>query len=626
MRRFLHLLACLPALGLLASCGLFGIGGAAGGIRATVVLSSAVPDPAEADYADCLIHLQFRAENSGSGLQPGDTFVGVMWAFRDRELTDAAWLRPGDVITAKLVAFDAADPKLHKIMRIDDTDDFLSPLLWIDSWEGIKLSEKSKRGLRAEGRFNPFIKVSSAARRERVIEVFRAHGGRPFGGVGQNFLFRNYDYLYNDSWGDSGHGQRGAAVSPFDSILGFKRELDALGIQLIVLFSPSTVSVFPDYATNETWSFEQDGRVDVHAANFFDHLRSVGVTVVDPVREFIANRFEIGPDGETYPIFVFHDQHWSPRGAQIAARQVSAKIKSAPWFRESSISRADPAVIFEKKIELEKVSDVMLFREKKEKGTVYVVAHRNVRTPANSAIFDPDSPEAVIHLIGDSFTVYHSKIQSSFAEHLVAELGMPVQVFFTLGTATTTAVSEWIRKAEKRNLKAVVWQVHPGYLSQKGAWKNISIGGENIVRLIDVFDRAAARSPLVQTEWSDGVMAGYQTAILADFPQSESAVGNEPFRIVWNELSLGGHPVFRTQVANGAMNWVQSDGIDFQVFINGMMIARKGSMRTWQDWRVDLSPFANQTVDFELRADPRTSTQGDRPRWGNPEIWDAQFE
>ncbi len=626
MRRTLHSLACLSALALLASCSLFGGGRPSDGFRARVVLSSTVPDPAEAAYADCLIHLQFRAETSGEGVEEGDTFVGVMWAFRDRELTEAAWLRPGDIITAKLVAFDDADPKIHRIMRVDNTDDFLSPLLWVESWEGIELSEKSKRGLRAEGRFNPYVNIGSAARRERLIEVFRSHGGRPFGGVDRNFLFKDYAFLYeNEWWIDSGQGPRGTSVPPFDSIMGFKRELDALGIQLIVLFPPSTASVFPDYGTNEAWSFEDDGRVDVHLANFFDQLRAAGVSLVDPFKEFVANRFETGPDGREYPIFVFHDQHWSPLGAQIAAHQVSAKLKSAPWFRDSSILRTDPALVLEKTTEIKKVRDVMLARAKKD-GTVDVVAHQNIHTSANSAIFDPNSSDAVVHLIGDSFTTFHSKIQSSFAEHLAADLKMPVRVFFTLGSASTTAVTEWIRTADKRNLKAVVWQVHPGYLSQRGAWKNISIGGEDVIRLIDVFDRAGARSPLVRAAWADGVMAGYQTSILADFPQSESSAGDEPFRIVWDKLSLGDQPVFRTQVANGAMNWVETDGIDFQVLINGAMIASRPSMRTWQDWRVDLSPFAGQTVQFELRADPRTGTQGDQPRWGNPEIWDARFE
>lgn len=84
--------------------------------------------------------------------------------------------------------------------------------------------------------------------------------------------------------------------------------------------------------------------------------------------------------------------------------------------------------------------------------------------------------------------------------------------------------------------------------------------------------------------------------------------------------------MFRTQIANGATKWDKTDGVDFEVLINGVVIAQKPSMRVWQDWRIDLAPFADQVVDFELRADPRTSTQGDQPRWGNPEIWDAQFE
>lgn len=315
----------------------------------------------------------------------------------------------------------------------------------------------AQRGLQAEGRVALFFnKPDPEALRTRLIEVFRSHAGRPFGGVGQNFLFRDYAYLYEDDWWiESGPGERGTAVSPLDSILGFKRELAEQGIDLIVLFPPTTATVFPDYGANEKWDFEQTGRVDVRLVEFFDRLRRAGVTVADPFDDFIAGRFETGPDGRPYPIFDVHDVHWSPLGAQLSARRVAAEIKSAPWYAQGLGRPADPDVVFEQKTEVVRVRDFNLSTPDNP-ITIDVVAHRTVRTPANAWVFEADSPDAVVHLIGDSFLQYHQKIESSFAEHLAAELKMPVRVFSVPGHATTTAVSEWSRTAELQNVKAVV--------------------------------------------------------------------------------------------------------------------------------------------------------------------------
>lgn len=94
------------------------------GFVARVEVTSQVPDPQTAPYADCLMHIKLLAEFDGGGVAAGQAFIGVLWAFEERELGEAPTLRTGDRITiTSMLALDQTDPELRRIMRVDDTDD-----------------------------------------------------------------------------------------------------------------------------------------------------------------------------------------------------------------------------------------------------------------------------------------------------------------------------------------------------------------------------------------------------------------------------------------------------------------------------------------------------------------------
>lgn len=99
-------------------------------------------------------------------------------------------------------------------------------------------------------------------------------------------------------------------------------------------------------------------------------------------------------------------------------------------------------------------------------------------------------------------------------------------------------------------------------------------------------------------------------------------------RILWREMKLGAHPVFRSLVSIQDAARGRSDGVEFQVRVNGETIAALPYGATgqdtmgWQPFSADLSAFAGQTVAFELTVAPREHPSFDWAAWGDPAILD----
>ncbi len=107
------------------------------------------------------------------------------------------------------------------------------------------------------------------------------------------------------------------------AILRFREQLKERGITLVVMPVPGKPSVYPDQVTRRAASKEQPARSPT--LKLLDALQRQGVATVDLYGAFATAR---QPDKQATngPLYLARDTHWTPRGAQVAARAVADRL------------------------------------------------------------------------------------------------------------------------------------------------------------------------------------------------------------------------------------------------------------------------------------------------------------
>jgi len=133
---------------------------------------------------------------------------------------------------------------------------------------------------------------------------------------------------------------------------------------------------------------------------------------------------------------------------------------------------------------------------------------------------------------------------------------------------------------------------------------------------------AALRSPGVELAPDARVGGRRLAAILQPALEPAPEVGGEgaPSSILWREVHLGASSGFLCWLGLSDDAAPGSDGVRFQLRIDGELV-REVAVAPGTPWRtllVDLRPFAERTVELELRIEPGASARGDAALWGRP--------
>jgi hypothetical protein len=108
------------------------------------------------------------------------------------------------------------------------------------------------------------------------------------------------------------------------AILRFRDQLKQRGITLLVMPVPGKPSVYPDQVTAREAGRERLFRSPT--SELLEGLQRQGVATVDLFAAFREARESAGQGPITAPLYLAHDTHWTPLGAQIAARAVASKL------------------------------------------------------------------------------------------------------------------------------------------------------------------------------------------------------------------------------------------------------------------------------------------------------------
>jgi len=280
-------------------------------------------------------------------------------------------------------------------------------------------------------------------------------------------------------WGDAAakvsRATKPEDADPFPAILDFKAQLDAAGIELIMLPVPPKAIVYPEMICDKV-SPGLDGavrRLDPHHQEFYKLLADNKITVIDLVPPLMAARGD-----KAGPMYCKHDTHWSGRACVLAAKLVAEQVRNRPWLKDRE--KLEIAVN-EKDVQIsgdlwKALNDPAIPSE--------TLPLRFVESGGQPVAPDRASP---VVLLGDSHTlVFHTGGEdmlatgAGLADQLAMELGLAVDVVGVRGSGATPARISFFRRsqADKAYLggkKLVVWCFSAREFTESQGWRKVPI-------------------------------------------------------------------------------------------------------------------------------------------------------
>ena len=245
---------------------------------------------------------------------------------------------------------------------------------------------------------------------------------------------------------------RGDGANPRAAILDFERQLDTLGVELLLVPVPPKAAIFPEKVSAAVSIPIPVPRLDPDHQAFYDQLRSDGVEVLDLTDLFIRERFH--PEG---PLYCRTDTHWSGTGCIIAATAIANDVRNRPWFQDLDTRRFG-AAWYSTAItgDLTGTGGVPAGREEVRLRGV-ISGSRRQRSQV-----DPD-PHSPVVLLGDS----HIQVFHAGDGWHAAGAGLPDQLAFELGLALDVVAASGSGAAQARMDLHLRARADPDYWNRK---------------------------------------------------------------------------------------------------------------------------------------------------------------
>ena len=279
-------------------------------------------------------------------------------------------------------------------------------------------------------------------------------------------------------WGDDAakvsKATKPANADPLPAILDFKRQLDAAGIELILVPVPSKAFVYPEAILGGKTTGPAPERMDVFHQQFYDELRKSGLTVIDLLPDLLASRN--GVDG---PVFCKTDTHWSGAGIRIASKKIAELLAGKPWCKEAVKTKTTATI---RPQEITGDLQGMLGA-----GGQETVALRFVGAEGSGGTTPvPPERKSPIVLLGDSHTlVFHAggdmlASGAGLPDQLLSDLGLPVDLIGARGSGATPARVNLMRRAGGdpaylAGKKVVVWCFTVREFTEATGWSKVPV-------------------------------------------------------------------------------------------------------------------------------------------------------
>ncbi len=265
------------------------------------------------------------------------------------------------------------------------------------------------------------------------------------------------------------------AADPLPAILDFKRQLDALGVELLLVPVPLKSVIYPDRLRDDLRIPMPAPRLDSAHQEFYTVLRDNGVEVLDLTEPFLQDRFYSDD-----PLYCRQDTHWSGVGCVLAGKLIAQAIRSRPWFGD--LPTTEYAAGWETiTIDGDLVADVSPAPVREELAFRRIV----LRGPTRPAEV-PSDPASPLVLLGDSHNlVFHvgddmHTTGAGLADQLAYTLGVPVDLVAVRGAGSTAARVNLLRRAQRDSeywstKRLIVWCFSAREFTETDGWSLVPI-------------------------------------------------------------------------------------------------------------------------------------------------------
>ena len=276
--------------------------------------------------------------------------------------------------------------------------------------------------------------------------------------------------------GQVSRARPGSEPDPLPAILDFQSQLEAVGVELLMVPVPPKAVIYPEKITDAMDIPIPVPRLDNNHQAFYAILREQGVTVLDLTDEFIQERFH--PEGTLY---CRQDTHWSGVGCMLAGQRIASAVRTREWYKTQGKINYTPhwytaSIHGDLYREIEPTE--IPREELRLRGVVTTEEGRS-----QPIVPDPNSP---VILLGDSHNlVFHAgddmhTTGAGLADQLAFELGFPVDLVAVRGSGATPSRVNLLRRAQRdpsywEQKRLVVWCFTARELTESDGWDLVPI-------------------------------------------------------------------------------------------------------------------------------------------------------
>ena len=259
---------------------------------------------------------------------------------------------------------------------------------------------------------------------------------------------------------------------PYRAIVELNRELHAHGIDFLLVTLPTRPALYPELAM-ELPSMEGFAGFCPATTRFVRALLDADVEVLYLATEFVAQRYGEGGD-RSDQLFLRYNQHWAPRGAELAARMVSERVALYPWFARGPAKEGVDFTTQQKRVNVSVVWGGTPEGAKPEPCLATQVI------PKPGRRLDSVRPSSSIVLLSGSFGDFHVSSQCDFTSQLYRHTGWSVDKINPKGGIEDACREELGRKSESdwKRKKLVIWLVAEQAFVNGPQWRPIPIWKE----------------------------------------------------------------------------------------------------------------------------------------------------
>lgn len=280
--------------------------------------------------------------------------------------------------------------------------------------------------------------------------------------------------------------------NPISAISKFRDQLKAKGVELLVVIVPGKPSIYPERLTGRTASLQNSNGIcrAGHGKAILDSLAALGFNTVDLYTLLWAAKAD---DAKWGALYLNDDTHWTPRGAELAAREISAKVRKMAEAGVVDVGAESVDYVAVDSVadrlgdigEMSGLNKFNTFKVQRVTGHVVyeqVISERDsVTIDTNRTPFKDDFRKSKILILGDSFSrIYQtdSPVNAGWIAHFAREMKRPVASIVSDGGASTLVREKLVRKAGVlKGKKLLIWEfVERDLRFGAEGWKTVDLG------------------------------------------------------------------------------------------------------------------------------------------------------